>query len=122
MGLNHVWSDAYLPATQQLYDWLIRPVQNDLQALEIEHLSIVADEGLRALPMAALQDGERFLVEDYSLALIPSLSLIDWRYMPLQNATILAMGAAEFAAQPPLPARANRIESDHGAPPAKISQ
>ncbi|MEM8639823.1 MAG: CHAT domain-containing protein [Cyanobacteria bacterium P01_G01_bin.54] len=104
IGLNSVVGDTYLPAAQQLYDWLIRPLQDDLQALEIEHLSIVADEGLRALPMAALQDGEQFLIEAYSLALIPSLSLIDWRYMPLHNATILAMGASEFADQPPLPA------------------
>ncbi|NEO82645.1 MAG: CHAT domain-containing protein [Spirulina sp. SIO3F2] len=103
-GLNSVVGDLYLPASQQLYDWLIRPLQDELQALEIEHLSIVADEGLRSLPMAALHDGEGFLVEDYSMGLIPSLSLIDWRYQPLHNATILAMGASEFAEQPPLPA------------------
>ncbi|NEO87832.1 MAG: CHAT domain-containing protein [Spirulina sp. SIO3F2] len=103
-GLNNIAGDRYRPASQQLYDWLIRPVQEELQALEIEHLSIVADEGLRSLPMAALHDGEGFLVENYSIGLMPSLSLIDWRYQPLHNATILAMGASEFAEQPPLPA------------------
>ncbi|MEM8640285.1 MAG: CHAT domain-containing protein [Cyanobacteria bacterium P01_G01_bin.54] len=100
----HRQSGNYLTAAQQLYDWLIRPLEPHLQALEIDHLSIIADEGLRSLPLAALHDGQQFLVEDYSLGLMPSLSLIDARYQPLHNAKILAMGASEFPQLPDLPA------------------
>lgn len=94
----------YLQSAQQLYDWLIKPVQPNLEAFGIENLAVIADEGARSLPMVALHDGERFLVEQYSVGLVPSLSLIDWRHRPLDNVTMLAMGASEFVGQGPLPA------------------
>ncbi|NEO87659.1 MAG: CHAT domain-containing protein [Spirulina sp. SIO3F2] len=97
-------SPRYLDPAQQLYDWLLRPLEADLQAQEINHLSIVADEGLRSLPLAALHNGEQFLIENYSVGLLPSLSLIDWRYRSLDNANVLAMGASEFTQQSQLPA------------------
>ncbi|NEO87367.1 MAG: CHAT domain-containing protein [Spirulina sp. SIO3F2] len=103
-GVNAAGSDRYLQPAQHLYDWLIRPLQPNLSTLGISNLSVIAEEGVRSLPLAALHDGDRFLVEQYSLAQIPSLSLIDWRYRPLHNATILAMGASEFPTQTSLPA------------------
>ncbi|NEO86841.1 MAG: CHAT domain-containing protein [Spirulina sp. SIO3F2] len=103
-GLGNVASQRYLQPAQQLYDWLIRPLEKDLENWGIDNLSIIAAEGLRSLPMSALHDGDRFLVEDYSVGLIPSMSLIDWRYRSLQDATVLAMGASEFTQQATLPA------------------
>ncbi|MEM8642740.1 MAG: CHAT domain-containing protein [Cyanobacteria bacterium P01_G01_bin.54] len=97
-------ANGYLRFAQPLYDWLIRPLKADLQAQGIDHLSVVADAGLRSLPLAALHDGEQFLIEHYSLGLLPSLSLVDWRYQSLDDATVLAMGASQFATQGPLPA------------------
>ncbi len=61
-------------------------------------------KGLRTLPIAALHDGKQFLVEKYSLAIIPAFNLIDSNYTPIQKARILAMGASEFEKQTPLPA------------------
>ncbi|NEO87660.1 MAG: CHAT domain-containing protein [Spirulina sp. SIO3F2] len=103
-GLNITQGDRYLEPAQQLYDWLIRPLRSQIEAIGIDNLAIIPDQGLRSLPVAALHDGDRFLVEDYSLGLLPSLSLIDWRYQSLDNANVLAMGASEFAQQTPLPA------------------
>ncbi|NEO83858.1 MAG: CHAT domain-containing protein [Spirulina sp. SIO3F2] len=100
----HQQSDDYLRPAQQLYDWLIRPLDPHLQALGIEHLSVIADTGLRSLPLAALHNGEQFLVEHYSAGMMPSLSLIDTRYRALNNPKILAMGAAEFNQHESLPA------------------
>ncbi|MDY6804777.1 MAG: CHAT domain-containing protein [Cyanobacteriota bacterium] len=94
----------YLNAAQQLYQWLIAPIEAELQAANIETLLFSMDQGLRALPVAALHDGEQFLVEKYSLSLIPSVSLMDPRYRPLRDTRVLAMGASEFLTQPPLPA------------------
>ncbi|NET16804.1 MAG: CHAT domain-containing protein, partial [Okeania sp. SIO1H6] len=49
-------------------------------------------------------DGKQFLVEKYSLAIIPAFNLIDSNYTPIQKARILAMGASEFQTQKSLPA------------------
>ncbi|MEQ9355804.1 CHAT domain-containing protein [Coleofasciculus chthonoplastes] len=90
-------SRGYLPAAQQLYQWLIAPLESDLDALDIDTLIFCMDAGLRQLPMAALHDGKQFLIENYSIGSIPSVSLTNTRYQPVKNAQILAMGATEFS-------------------------
>ena len=62
------------------------------------------NSGLRSLPIAALHNGEHFLIEEYALGLIPSIFLTDTRYQSLENAQILAFGASEFEGQEQLPA------------------
>lgn len=69
--------DNFLPLTQQLYDWLIRPVEAALIESEIETLVFVLDGELRNLPVAVLHDGHRYLIEKYALALAPGLQLLD---------------------------------------------
>lgn len=64
-----------LPKLQQMYDWLIRPEGQDLQASGVETLVFVLDGALRNIPMAALNDGQKFLVESYSIAITPGLQL-----------------------------------------------
>ncbi|MBW4493447.1 MAG: CHAT domain-containing protein [Oscillatoria princeps RMCB-10] len=95
---------SYLQPATQLYQWLIAPIEPELQAAKIDTLLFSMDAGLRGLPVAALHDGKQFLVEKYSLALIPSVSLMDTRYQSLKGARVLAMGASEFRDQNPLPA------------------
>jgi filamentous hemagglutinin family protein len=94
----------YLSSAQQLYKWLIEPLDADLQAQKIDNLVFVLDSGLRSIPIAALHDGRGFLVERYSAALIPSFTLTDTRYRNVQNLQVLAMGAEKFSDQKPLPA------------------
>ncbi len=62
--------------SQELYDWLIKPTLNDLKAAKIKTLVFVLDSALRNLPVAALYDGEKYLVEDYAIALTPGLQLL----------------------------------------------
>ncbi|MBP0021759.1 MAG: CHAT domain-containing protein [Cyanobacteria bacterium SBLK] len=95
---------AYLSASRQLYHWLVAPLERELERLEIDTLIFSLDAGLRGVPLAALQDGEQFLIEKYSLGVIPSVSLTNTRYEPLQNPRVLAMGASEFSEYDPLPA------------------
>ena len=95
---------SYLTSAQQLYRWLVAPIERELQAKGISNLAYIADTGLRFLPLGALHDGQHFLVEKYSVGLMPSLSLTDTRYVSLKNAKVLAMGASKFSDQPPLPA------------------
>jgi filamentous hemagglutinin family protein len=97
----------YKEPAEQLYQWLIAPLRSELEANNIDTLVFSMDVGLRTLPLAALFDGQQFLVEKYSLALIPSLSLTDTRYADVKNSEVLAMGASKFPEkydQNPLPA------------------
>ncbi len=91
---------------KQLYEWLIAPLEAQLEAEGINTLVFSMDTGLRTLPLAALYDGKQFLLERYSLGLIPSLSLTDTRYVNIKNSKVLAMGASIFpnSNQQPLPA------------------
>lgn len=92
-------------AGQQLYNWLLGLFETDYLAPErIETLLFCLGDGLRGLPVAALYDGERYLVEKYQSALIPAFNLIETDYQPFRSGEILAMGASEFRNLPALPA------------------
>ena len=96
----------YLPAAQQLFDWLMRPMLADLEDAGIDHIGFILDAGLRSLPIAALHDGQHFLIEDYSIGLLPSAGLTDFdtaQTRPSDQAT-LAMGIADFEHHPDLAA------------------
>ncbi|MBE9042730.1 CHAT domain-containing protein [Oscillatoriales cyanobacterium LEGE 11467] len=101
----------YLPSAQQLYQWTIAPLETDLENNEIDTLLFSMDAGLRSLPIAALHDGEQFLVEKYDISLIPSFNLSNIEYEPLDGARILAMGASEFDEHRPLPAVPVELET-----------
>jgi len=99
----------YLEPAQQLYNWLIKPIERDLIAQSVESLGFVMDDGLRTLPIAALHNGDRYLVEDYSVGLLPSFSLTEFERTganrtDFSRTQVLAMGASEFQNQPALPA------------------
>lgn len=97
-------SESYLQPAQQIYDWMIAPLESQLEAERIDTLLLCLGAGLRTLPMAALHDGERFLAEKYALARIPAYNLTDTDYQGLKTSEVLAMGASEFEEQNPLPA------------------
>lgn len=59
-----------------IYDWLITPIQADLEDTSIETLVMVPDGSLRKVPMGAIYDGDRYLVERYQFALSPGLRLL----------------------------------------------
>jgi CHAT domain-containing protein len=68
------------------------------------------DAGLRLIPMAALHDGQQFLVEKYSIGSIPSVSLTNSRYKAVKDAQVLGMGASKFQKLSPLPAVPMELE------------
>jgi tetratricopeptide (TPR) repeat protein len=65
-----------LQATQahleELYTLLIAPIRDQLQA---EHLIIVPHAFLHYLPFHALSDGQRYLIDDFSVSYAPSSSI-----------------------------------------------
>ncbi|MBN3911434.1 MAG: CHAT domain-containing protein [Nostoc sp. NMS1] len=96
---------GYLRPSQQLYRWIIAPLEADLQAREINNLVFLPDIGLRSTPMAALHDGKGFLIEKYSIGLMPSLSLTNTLYKDIKKSQVLALGVSQSTqGQEPLPA------------------
>jgi tetratricopeptide (TPR) repeat protein len=59
----------YLRPAQQLYQWLVAPLEEELSAAKIDTIVFVPDGSLRTIPMSALHDGKRFLVEKYAVAI-----------------------------------------------------
>ncbi|EDX78711.1 haemagglutination activity domain protein [Coleofasciculus chthonoplastes PCC 7420] len=96
-AINNNTSHAYLPTAQTLYKWLIAPLENEIEHLEIDTLIFSMDAGLRLIPLAALHDGQQFLVENYSIGFVPNFSLTDTRYQTLKDAQVLAMGIDDFS-------------------------
>ncbi|MEI6445478.1 MAG: CHAT domain-containing protein, partial [Nostocales cyanobacterium ELA583] len=100
-------STNYLKSGEQLYRWLIAPYEVELQKQGINNLSFIMGAGLRSIPIAALHDGEKFLIEKYSLGIIPSANFTNISYSDIKKSQVLAMGASEFAPnqkKDPLPA------------------
>lgn len=98
---------SYLESAQQLYQWIIAPLEADLKIAKIDTLLFCVGEGLRTVPLAAMHDGQQFLIEKYSMSRIPAFKLIDINYADLRNSHVLAMGAENFsetANKQPLPA------------------
>jgi CHAT domain-containing protein len=94
---------SYLQSARQLYKWIVEPLEKELEANQVDILVFSMDSGLRLLPIAALNDGQKFLIEKYAVALVPSFGLTDTRYVDISRSPILAMGASQFQNQIPLP-------------------
>ncbi|MDJ0688911.1 MAG: CHAT domain-containing protein [Xenococcaceae cyanobacterium MO_188.B32] len=88
--------DNYDPrAGQNIYQWLISPFARDLEEAEIETLVFAQDGLLRSIPMAALHDGEKFLIEKYAIATTPSLNLTNPEVLNRDRLRALALGLTE---------------------------
>lgn len=100
-----------LQSSQKLYNLIVKPLEQILQTNQIDTLVFTMDRGLRSIPLAALHDGKQFLIQKYSIGLIPSFGLTDTRYVDVRNLNILAMGASEFEDAISLPAVPIELET-----------
>jgi CHAT domain-containing protein/predicted negative regulator of RcsB-dependent stress response len=85
----------YLRPARRLYDWIVRPIEGLLGELDPRTLVFVPDGVLHTVPMAALHDGEQFLIERYALGITPSLELTDPRPLDREGITALYAGLTE---------------------------
>ena len=99
-----------------LYDLLIAPIAPDLQRLGITTLLIAADQGLQAVPLAALHDGQSFFGERYAFTLTPSIGLTPLG-VPVNTpqAHQLGAGASSFDGLAPLPLVPQELSKVEGA-------
>jgi CHAT domain-containing protein len=99
-----------------LYDWLIKPVEPELNLNKIQNLVFSLDRSARYIPMAALFDGANYLVEKYSISTVLSAGLTDTESrLPAgtANTKVLGLGlsrpVAGFNALPNVPAELDVI-------------
>lgn len=83
----------YQTAAKQLYDWLIRPLDEGLGG--IHTLIVVPDGVLRLVPFAALHDGKASLVERVAVSTVTGMSMTNSLAPPTGGITSLLAGVAE---------------------------
>lgn len=85
---------SYLAPAQQLYEWLIAPLEQEFKARGVDTLVVIPEGILRTMPYSALHNGSEFLVENYAVAISPSLCLSkDFKHE--QYHSILLSGLSE---------------------------
>lgn len=95
---------------QKVYNWLVAPIEQDIQALEsaklkaapaastpakVDTFVFVLDDALRNVPMALLWDGQQYLVEKYGIALSLGLQLFDPKPIAREPLKVLAAGLSD---------------------------
>ncbi len=86
---------GYLEQAQQLHTWIIQPIRPYLAEHKIDTLVFVPDGALRTIPFASLHDGARFLIEDFAVAVVPGLSLVEPKPIERTKARMLLNGLSE---------------------------
>jgi CHAT domain-containing protein len=101
---------------KKLYDCLVKPLESELQKNNIQNLVFVPDRATNYIPMGALFDGEKFLIERYTVSSVLNAGLTDVsdRLPPNpQNIPTLALGLSEakagFKALPNVPLELDAI-------------
>ncbi|ARV61404.1 hypothetical protein BZZ01_24755 [Nostocales cyanobacterium HT-58-2] len=69
--------NAKQPA-RQLYEWLIKPIENDLKQAGTQTLIYSPDDQLRYIPISAVYDGKQWLVERFGVNYITAASLTNF--------------------------------------------
>jgi len=105
--------DDYLDHGYRLYRWLIQPAVADIEADGVDTLVMVPDGPLRTIPMSALYDGQRFMIERFAFATTPGLTLTSPQPLERENVETLAVGLTQavqgFSALPNVGAELDSI-------------
>ncbi|HBB30395.1 MAG TPA: hypothetical protein DDZ80_05260 [Cyanobacteria bacterium UBA8803] len=91
-------SNAFKEPAKQLYQWVVEPFASDLEQRGIKTLVFVHDGILRSIPMAALYDGQQFLMQKYAIANVPSLTLVNPTQLKQRRLRALAFGLTKPSA------------------------
>ena len=85
----------YLDQAKQLYDWLIKPLEPLLAKTKVDTLVFIPDGALRNIPMGALNDGEKYLIQKYAVAVIPGVTLMEPRPFQRETLAVVANGLSD---------------------------
>lgn len=78
--------------SSDIYHWLFTPIESLLIANNIDTLIYLPDGPLRLVPIASLYNGEKFLIEEFSVATSPGLTLFDATQTDKSDLNILMAG------------------------------
>ncbi|MHC5742228.1 MAG: CHAT domain-containing protein [Nostoc sp.] len=88
-------NQKFKAVSQQLYNWLIKPVETDLKNSKVNTLVFIPDGLLRNIPMSALYDGREYLVQKYSVVISPGLQLFTPKPLGQKKLNALAGGLSQ---------------------------
>ncbi|MDJ0734643.1 MAG: CHAT domain-containing protein [Nostocaceae cyanobacterium] len=83
--------------SQQAYDWLLRQAEPKLTKSQVQTLVFILDFPLQNIPIAALDDGNKYLIEKYALTLSPGLQLLEPEPVTEEKLNILLLGGVSEA-------------------------
>ena len=114
LNLEDRSTESFLEQAQQLYTWLIKPLEPLIANGRLDTMVFVPAGALRTIPMATLHDGEKFLIEKYAVAVTPGLELLEAKPAARVQARVMISGLAEekegFAALVNVPAELAHLE------------
>ena len=92
-GLLDTGSDDYKEPAAQLYKLLIKPIEAELIQFNAKTILYAPDGQLRYIPIAALHDGNQWLIERYRINNITASSLTNLRPRTYKPPKVLAAAA-----------------------------
>ena len=87
--------DKYLSSAQNIYTWIIKPIEAIIKEHNVKTLVFIPDGSLRTIPMSVLHDGKQFLIEKYALATTPGLNMTTSHDFKRDNVNVLVSGISE---------------------------
>ncbi|MEF8715243.1 MAG: CHAT domain-containing protein [Accumulibacter sp.] len=87
--------EDYLEPARQLNDWLLKPFADVFAAQHIDSLVLVPEGALRLVPMAALHDGQQFVIEKYAVSMVTGMTMTHTGVPAGQMAASLMVGLSE---------------------------
>ena len=110
-----------LEPNQKFYDWLIRPLERQLEQNKTKTLVFILDGIMQGIPVAALHDGQEYLIKKYNLALTPGLQLLTSRSLTSNTLGAITAGLSEARGGfDPLPSVENEINEIATLVPSEI--
>jgi CHAT domain-containing protein len=85
----------YLKQARELYDLILRPLDEVFVRRKIDTLVVVPDGALRLIPMGALHDGERFAITRFAITIAPGLTIASAVKSGKEAGKVLLAGLSE---------------------------
>jgi CHAT domain-containing protein len=108
-------TNEFKKQSQEVYNWIIAPIADELAQHKIKNLVFILDDPLGNIPMGALYDGKQYLIEKYNVAVTPGLELLNPKPIPRTGLRIIAGGLTEasqnFPALPNVKVELDAIKS-----------
>ncbi|HYR59000.1 MAG TPA: CHAT domain-containing protein, partial [Chthoniobacteraceae bacterium] len=126
LNLEDRTTESYIEQAQQLYTWLIKPLEPLMANGRFDTMVFVPDGALRTIPMSALHDGQKFLIEKYAVAVTPGLELMEATPVARMQPHVMISGLSQavegFPALVNVPQEVAQIQKLYGRTDAMMNE